>query len=489
MQVNKSYNKQKFVFAGFQIRLLPRLMLSLTILFSSLICGCKKFVDVDPPVSGTNGENIFESDATSIAFITGIYTQMSQGKFITGTSGVSFYCGLSADELTLFSGVTDATRKAYYKNSLSVNVAGYEYWNTLYPLIYKCNSAIEGLERSTKLTPSIKQQLFGEVKFLRSFFYFYLVNLYGDVPLALGTDYAVNRLLPRAPKSKVYDQIVSDLKSAQESLSTNYLGSTLLSSTSEKIRPTKWLATALLARVYLYLQDYKDAEDQASAVINNTSFSLVANLNNVFLKNSPEAIWQLQPVNVGWNTEEARLFVLNTALSNSKPVYLSQFLLQAFSSNDQRRLSWIKDTSFNSITYSYSFKYKKAKQNDAVTEYLTVFRLAELYLIRAEARIQQDNLIGAQSDLNLIRSRAGLSNTSANNKSSLLNALLLERQLELFTEFGHRWLDLQRTNSIDVVMTNVCPMKGGTWEITDRLYPLPLRDLQQDLNLIQNAGY
>jgi hypothetical protein len=117
-----------------------------------------------------------------------------------------------------------------------------------------------------------------------------------------------------------------------------------------------------------------------------------------------------------------------------------------------------------------------------------MLRLSEQYLIRAEARTQQNNFNGAQSDINAIRTRAGLSTTTATDKSSLMNAIQHERQDELFTE-GHRWFDLKRTNKVNDVMNIVTPLKGGMWDITDELYPLPVSDILKNPNLVQNAGY
>src|SRR5207244_6787281 len=114
--------------------------------------------------------------------------------------------------------------------------------------------------------------------------------MFGDVPLALTTDPETNVLLSRTPKAQVYDQIKTDLKDAEELLSGNYLDATLLKTTSERVRPTKWAAAALLARVYLYTSDWANADAQATQVINSGLYSLPSALNDVFLKNSNEAI-------------------------------------------------------------------------------------------------------------------------------------------------------------------------------------------------------
>lgn len=459
---------------------------------------CKKLVEVEAPVTSSNALNVYSSDATATAVLTGIYTDMSGAitlSFATGNKSISLYTGLSSDELTLYSGVNNTTYLAYYKNSLSAAIdpiAGSEFWGQFYNCIFICNSAIEGLNNATSLTPAVKQQLLGEAKFMRSFIYFYLVNLFGDVPLVTTTNYKVNATLKRASKAEVYQQITADLKEAQSLLSPNYLDKNLQGYTdmSERVRPTRWAAIALLARVYLYNGDYADAEKQASLVINQSALYSLSELNTVFLSNSNEAIWQLQPVNAGRNTEDAFTFIIpKTGPSDDNPVFLSQNLLNSFEAGDQRKINWVGKTIVDIDTLYYPHKYKSATQDEPVTEYLMVLRLAEQFLIRAESRAQQGNLDGAKVDLNAVRFRALLNETTATSKPALLEAVLHERQVELFSEWGHRWLDLKRTGRVDAVMTIETSKKGGTWNSNWQLYPISFADIEKDPNLTQNPGY
>jgi hypothetical protein len=113
-------------------------------------------------------------------------------------------------------------------------------------------------------------------------------------------------------------------------------------------------------------------------------------------------------------------------------------------------------------------------------------RLAEQYLIRGEARAHQNNVQGAQEDLNIIRSRAGLGATTANDESSLLAVIETERQVELFAEWGHRWFDLKRTGRADAVLSLE---KAPNWQSTDRLYPIPFEEIKINPSLTQNPGY
>lgn len=461
--------------------------------------GCRKFVEPEAPQTSISGANVYKSDVTAIAVLNGLYAQLANSTPFAGSNGISVLSGLSADELTLTGNVSNAKLIAYYRNQLrtATNQSfGIDYWFEAYNNIFTCNAAVEGLDESNSLTLAVKTQLLGEAKFMRALLYFYMVNLYGDAPLVLSTSPSDNIRALRSPRQKIYEQIVADLKDAQSSLSSSFLDASLLKSTSERVRPTKWVATALLARTYLYMNQYSNAEEEASKVIGNaTQFSLAA-INGVFLKNSSEAIWQLQPVNSGRNTEDGFLFILPPSGPNASnnPVYLSAQQLAAFEPGDLRRKAggWVDSVIAGGTTYYYPAKYRATTMSgSSFTEYQMVLRLSEQYLIRAEARARTNNTQGAKDDLNMIRGRAGLLGTSANDQSSLLTAISKERQVELFTELGQRWLDLKRTGKVDAVMTVVTPLKanGAAWQSYQQLYPIPFSDIQRNPNLVQNGGY
>jgi len=472
---------------------------ALTILTMICLVACKKQLILDAPTNTKNEYVIYDTDANAATALAGIYITMSSNNLWS----LCLYPGLSADELMPYSGLQNLPIiTAYYRNSLtSRNVAEYDYWGILYPVIYQVNSAIEGLSRSVKLTPSVKQQLLGEAVFLRAFCYFYLVNLYGDVPLLLTTNYEINRSMPRTLESEVWKQIVVDLKDSEQMLSPNYLDGTVSQLSNDRVRATKWAATALLARVYLYTKDYTNAEIKASEVIGNTELYTLPQLSDVFLKNSSESIWQLQPVNPGLNTIIATYFVVPTTGFNSdRAVHLSENLINQFEAGDSRKDKWTNSVVVNTKKYYYPYKYKVSESNEPVTEYTTMIRLAELYLIRAEARIRNSNISGGIEDLNSLRDRARSSATtdlpnplpSISTNLSLEQALVAvfhERQTELFAEWGHRWLDIKRTGMVDEIMKEVTPTKGGIWNSNWAYYPIPLADVQRNPNLKQNPGY
>lgn len=465
------------------------IILFLPISFSS----CSKFIDVDLPTTNTTVQSAFKGDASAIATLNGIYTMMSQQGIDGGITSMSLYPGLSADELTVVNGADDPTLTSYYTNSLSSSAyLGPNYWSTIYSsYIFSINSAIQGLSNANELTPQIRNQLWGEALFLRAFCYFYLVNLYGDVPLVLTTEYDINSSLGRTSKEVIYKQIIEDLKAAKINLNENYLDGTLLHPSNERVAPNKWVASSLLARVYLYLSEWQNAKDETDSVISNADLYDMVDIKDAYLINNKEAIWQIQGVgNIVTNTSEARYFILpaDGPSKFSNKVYLNPSLVTDFEMGDKRKENWIGSVTAGGVTYYYPFKYKVKDFFAPVQERTVVFRLAELYLIRAEANVMLNNFDKSIDDLTVVRKRAGLQTSVPLEKEKILNAILRERRFELFTEWGHRWFDLKRLGKINEVLMAV---KGINWQSTDQLYPIPLDDIIKDVNLKgqQNPGY
>jgi len=439
-------------------------------------CSCKKFITVDPPANTVSTGNLFTDDQSATSAINGLYSQMMISNLFFANSGITLFPALTGDELIRTS--PDANTDPFQKNAITTNNYYLEIglWKRGYNLIYDANAIIKGLNEASGLTKTVKDQLMGEAKFARAFCHFYLLNLFGDIPLIVSTDYQLNQSMARTNSVQVYDQIIADLKDAQSLMSVSY-------PSAGKVRPNRYAATAMLARVYLYQKKWTDAESQASAIINSGVYSLT-NLNSVFLANSSEAIWQLLPVLSSLNTADGISFIPFSA--TAKPPYVvTDWLLNSFETNDQRKVSWLKNNIVGGQNYYYPYKYK-IRTSPTITEHNMVLRLAEQFLIRAEARTQQNNISGAQTDLNIVRSRAGLNTTTANDIASLLNAIEQERRVEFFAEWGHRWFDLRRWNKTDAVMS---VEKGNQWQTTDALYPLPLSELQTNPALVQNPGY
>ena len=272
---------------------------------------CKKFIQIDPPSSVIAASTVYSNDGSAIAVMTGLFSRMSNPpNFFNAPIGINYLMGMAGDELRNYD-PTNAQAVQFYTNSLTSGTqitSNYYFWPELYSNIYVANSALEGIAGSSGLSAPIKKQITGEAKFSRAFLYFYATNLYGDIPMSTTTSYLANDSISKSSQTLVYQQIVADLKDAQSNLSAGYLDAFGNPST-EKTRPNQVAATALLARVYLYNREWDNAETQASAVINNPNYSF-GPLSDVFLANSSEAIWQLQPTAPTYNTKDATLYVL-----------------------------------------------------------------------------------------------------------------------------------------------------------------------------------
>jgi hypothetical protein len=317
------------------------------------------------------------------------------------------------------------------------------------------------------------------MKVMRSLYYFNLVNLFGDVPLVLTPDYKVNAALPRTSVDSVYGQIIADLTDARQNLSADY-------PSSGHVRPCRLVATALLSRIYLYRQQWQDAYDAADTVLTSGQYSLETDLNKVFLDGSAEAIWQLPATGPNEVTAEAYNFIPQS--SGTVPTFpLNTWLINAFEPGDQRMQDWLGQVDVDGRTFYYPYKYKNVLTSSPTTEDYMILRLAEQYLIRAEASAELGNYAAALADVNAVRARAGLTASTAdpNSKTEVLNAIMHERQIELFTEWGHRWYDLKRTGMAGTVLA---AEKTG-WNTNSALYPVPRLQLQDNVNLRQNPGY
>ena len=434
---------------------------------------CKKLVHVDDPNDSMTTSTVFSNDSLAQAAVIGLYIKiMTNPKFLLN-GGMSLFPGLSADELER--NVLVSNEEPFYNNSISPNnlLLNTNIWKAAYAYIYQCNICIEGLQKSTEVSTAIKKQLLGEVLFVRALCYYYLVNLYGEVPLVLGTNAEVNALLSRAPGDQVYQQIETDLTTASDVLINDIL----------KTRPTKYAAQALLARVYLFMQKWSKAAEMASAVINSGQFFLLGDLSKVFKSDSKETIFQWAPVLERMNAAEG--FIFMPATPNGRPNYsISDSLLNAFEAGDLRRSNWIRKAS-QQPTYYYPYKYRVYLSN-TISEYNIVLRLAEQYLIRAEAYAQLSRVEDAIIDIDTIRVRAGLPVISKAISSELcFRAIEQERRTELFAEWGHRWFDLNRTNRANVVLG----VTKKNWHSDDQLYPIPSTELDVAPNLEQNHGY
>lgn len=445
----------------------------------AMLASCTKFVDIPPSSQLIVEEDLFSDENSALSALNGVYTQMRNSNLAYSNSGLTMFTALSADEL--FRSAPNETYDVFYHNSIPADDPSINshFWKGPYNIIYRTNAIINGLSASTAIPADVARRLTGEMKFVRAFTYFYLMNLYGPVPLITTTGYAQNAVAPRTDTALVCQQILNDLEDAAASLEGTGTGAG-----TGKVRPGFFAVKGLQARVHLYRRNWVAAERAASAVIATGPFQIEMDLERTFLINSTETIWEIASRNSSGNTGEATNFIPLSA--TTVPAFqLTPSLQAAFETDDKRWQYWVGHTGSGTTVYHYPLKYRN-RNIQPVTEYNIVLRLAELYLIRAEARAMLDETEDAVKDINVIRHRAGLTDLPEDMSRQLcLDAIVQERRVELFAEWGHRWFDLKRTGTVNTVLG----AEKSWWEPYAALYPIPLNQLLYNYYLEQNNGY
>lgn len=437
-------------------------------------------LEVPPPPEQIFNASVFSDTRSADAAVAGLYIEMMAANNLPTSGSTTFFGGLSADELWYF---TPGFRDEFTINEISVTSHSHlnqSFWVPCYKRIYAANACIEGLYQSRSINTQIKNQLLGEAMAIRAFHYFLLINLFGEVPLVITTDYSISSATPRTPIVEVQAQIIADLTQAVELLPTGI-------ESSAKSRINKWAAKTLLAKAHLYQRNWTKVIEHTESIIDEAGFRLESNIERVFFKDSPEAIWQMYSVDPRHNTFEASIIL--PANDRTTPNYLlTDYLLQDFESGDLRKTHWTKDRTFNGSTLTYPNKYKIRGGTDVlpVHETYSVFRLAEVLLMHAEANAQLGHFEEASIALNVIRQRAGLPPLDGLNEQTWQAAVEHERRVELFAEWGNRWFDLKRTGRAQEVLSAINP---ATWQSSDTLWPIPQQQLQLNPRLTQNVGY
>lgn len=438
-----------------------RLLLLFSLLGALSACNV---LDVDP-ADKIPGNEAYKTKADIETGILGSYAQLQSLSYY-GRTYLTF-SDLAADNLIH---PTDATATDYAEVDnnvmLSTNGAIEGLWNSIYLAINAANSVVTKVPTMSDMTDAEKSAAFAELYFLRGLNHFNLMNYFGAIPIktkpTVGTD-SVN--IARSSMGDVYKQILSDLSFAEQHLEVS----------STKIRATKYAATALLARVYLYQKDYENAYKKANEVIQKGGYSLIQNYGDIFAKEgNAEIIFEVEFDEV--NRNRIAEYNFPKTLNGRGEVKPDQSLISAYEEGDLRDSLSIA----YSGTYPYAAKYTDLSLGD---HNVIVLRLAEMYLIRAEAaaHLPTGVVSDVQADVNVIRKRAGLDGTDANTMDGLILAIEQERRSEFAFE-GHRWFDLVRTGRASTVLPHIT-------KSTQLLFPIPLSEVTYNKKMTQNPGY
>jgi tetratricopeptide (TPR) repeat protein len=451
---------------------------ALTLLVISLSTSCKKILEPQPQNAVSDDNPIFDKGSSETA-LRGVYRQLSSsGYYGENYVTLGFFPTGDIKNLTT-GGAANLVNINFRADDTNFNSA----WIAIYATINRANHVISKVPQvqDPLLTPSLKNQFVGEAKFIRALAYFDLARAWGGVQLILEpTSSLQNRpSIKRSSLEEMYAQILKDLGDAE----------VLLPNTLNRIRATKRTVWALKARVYLYKKEWALAEENASKLISiSTDYTLVKPYSAWFVGNAvatPESIFELQYSAINPSAIRAQMqHPTNGGTYRYAPSdKFVQLLNDTQVSGDRSAL--ISSVTQGGTTIWFGNLYYRLPATDPAY----IFRIAEMYLIRAEARAQLNNLSdisGAIADLNKVRDRAGVLPTTAATKEEVLLAIENERRIEFAFE-PHRWFDLARTGRAKAVLEAID--KNIHVEPHELVFPIPIVQLQLDPDLKQNTDY
>jgi len=467
-----------------------KLVLTLVSLSAVLGTSCQKETLDQKPQASLDATTAIKDAASLTAATLGIYSGFQSGNY----HGLRYFAfaDLYADNM-IHTGTFPSFATIANKQILPDNTELGSMWNSMYSTINRANTVIAAIP-SIADQSVVKDNVIAEARILRANVYFDLIRYWGGsktgfnqaggvgVPLVLTPTLVEADAAPRvrATEATVLGQVITDLDFA--------IGISTFANKNVTGRVGKDYAKALRARVALYMGDYATAQTYATELITSTRYALTAGADykNIWaLKNTSESLWEIQYEPT--NANSIAFFYYTTATGGRNEIATATGLNTAHEAGDLRQ-SVNATATGGTASNLKTLKFTRVATGD---DNVVMFRLSELYLIRAEARAQiGTDLVGALSDVNVVRARAGLAVSAAATTADLMTAILKERRIELAHE-GHRFFDLKRTNSL---ATTLGAASFGVVGLIDNgfraLWPIPQREVLTSGGIIaQNTGY
>lgn len=386
----------------------------------------------------------------------------------------------TADMLT-HNGTFSQYRELGTKQITSANASVTALWGSVYNTIYFANFIIERLPGVPGVRAVDRDRVMATAHFLRGYTYFIALQTYGGVPLVASTDIEANRNVPRASANEILELIEDDFNFALGKLPATPVNAGFAGEQA---------LNAAIARLSLYQGDWQQAATFATEVITSDLYELEPNYSTIVTTDfSSEAIFEMgYTLNDDPGTNST--IGLNNLFVGRREIIPSNQTVLALASNESGdRIASISFNPNNLVGNDNGWSVAKYGTADANNNNVIVFRLAEMYLIRAEARAQLGNVSGANSaasDINVLRNRANAPTLGTVTQNQMLTIIENERLYELAYE-GHRWYDLVRTERAATVM----PAFNSNWRSAYELWPIPQREIQANPALAgnQNPGY
>ncbi len=469
----------------------------LSIILLSFTVGCKDdYLDTEK-VGATNTESFFKTQEDAMQATNAIYTALRSWE--NSAFPAQYVFGVPADDVEKGSNPGDASFiNAYDQFTYTASDSGVEgYWIGQWQFVNRCNQVLTNVP-NIDMDTTLKTRLLAEARMLRAYFYFNLVRIYGGVPIFDGLPADKNYNIPRNSVDEVYNFIISDLISAAAVLPQSY-------GSSDLGRMTKGGALGLLSKVYLYKKDWQKAYDTSNQVI-GMGYSLDPNFNHLFRpagefgsESVIEVNCQCSPQFGGSQYAEVQgvrnqygwgFFTPTTALESAfetGDIRKELTILREGETTTEGDLIKKGDPQAGNMWNQKAYVPSSLNNNSCgygSIQNIRILRFAEILLINAEAANELGNTATAITNLNKVRTRAGLSGTTATTQSALRTAIWRERRVELAME-GDRFVDLVRTGQAATVLASY-GFKAGKNEV----FPIPFNSIIQSSGVLtQNPGY
>jgi len=493
---------------------------NLTIVFCILLtCSCKKFLEEKPTSFLSPGSNL-NSTKVARALANGCYTDL-QG-MLAGQA--SSYGGNTYNLLEFMTGKANSdlgqTGFVNYQNLSYTPTSFYfdTWWQRMYLGIGTCNLALDKIPgiSAAGLSDEAKTNMLAEAHTLRALYYFYLVRMYGAVPMVTTVPSDLNLRIPRTPAKAIYDSIIiPDLLTAEQST---------LPWSDPTGQVSMGAVKSILADVYLTYagaainggdQYYAESAKRSKEVIDNGGYSLFPeyrDMINPANKNKGEFIFQVQYAASVPSTNPLTALTIPNYSGISKysdeygSVYPTDEFIASYPPGDKRvqerqffftKYKSIKtdDTVYFKHHYIYKFFDSTAVRNTAKSDLnFTLYRLADVYLMYAEAsnRAEGGPNSNAIAYVNAIRARAQLAPISTMSQTDFEHEVWLQRYYELCFE-DKMWFDMVRTRKVHNDVTGNWDdfighktVYGATFSEKNLLFPVPQQEIDVNPNLLPN---
>lgn len=438
---------------------------------SLLLVACEQDLLSPKPVDLITNDQVLKDASSARVVLTSAYRDLANlgaPKIIAGD--------LTADNL-IHNGTFTQYREISNKDMSASNGSASSLWGVIYSMSYIASFLYEGLP-ALDIPQSEFDEITATASFLRAYAYFVGAYTFGGLPIVTTTDVETNRVIPRSTFQETLEFVESELLYALDKVPEESFNSGEVTNGAVK---------ALLARFYLYTENWSEAERYATEVIegNGTAeYILEEEYENVISDFSSESILEIV-YSANDNPGTSTNFSINNLFVGRREIIPSSEMVLALQNDGGDRNIVLEFDGTNVQGGDNGWTIVRYGPFDNIQ----VLRLAEMYIIRAEARAQQNNISGANSatsDLNVIRERAGVPLIQGLSKNQVLLAVENERRMELCFE-GHRWYDLKRTGRAQSVMNDFT----SNWTEKDELWPIPFREIVNNPSLkdAQNPGY